>query len=283
MSGSSIKIALVTGAIAASFQIAWPSLRSEEAEVTPSPAAEPADPARSPKPKNRPGKDAKREQREQIQDQKFEERSPAKDGSNNPDNPTDQREQKKENKESRRFMEQMKPEDLAQMDKLAADTRSLPMEERLGKLTALPFVPKLTDDQMLALQRHVERLDRGKPTVGDRAKKDHDTLAKVRARFEGLTPDEKSEMEDFRRKSKGMTLEERQSEADKVAAFRDLTPEERAVVDERLQQFQQMSPEEQARLLRNYEKWQKMSPEEQEQYRQRHLQKKLAEDQQPDK
>jgi hypothetical protein len=116
------------------------------------------------------------------------------------------------------------------------------------------------------------RPERGGGPRGDRPNKfDHEHSERLRKQLndqmQGLSPEEKKKIDDFRANSTNMTPDQRRDAANTLPMFRNLTSEQRELLEQRSQELQEMSPDQQQKLMKNYEKWKKMSPQQQDEMR----------------
>jgi hypothetical protein len=86
-------------------------------------------------------------------------------------------------------------------------------------------------------------------------------------KWEGLPPEQKEKLQEFRKNLPAMNLAEQRKAARKLPFFKDLTDEERMVLSDRFQEFQEMEPEKRQKILSNYERWKTMTPKEREECR----------------
>jgi hypothetical protein len=178
--------------------------------------------------------------------------------------------------EMRKRFEQLSPEDRQKLSELRKSLPQMGPEARQKAIQESPFFQNLSPEQQETLKRSMEQ-NKMSGVFPRRDSPSPEVLAmreEMKKKWEGLTPEQKKKLMDFRSQSRKMTPEQRREQVAQLPFFKDLSVQQRELLQSRFREFIKLPTEERKRTLDNYEKWKKLSPEEKEKLRQKLMQRK---------
>jgi hypothetical protein len=166
--------------------------------------------------------------------------------------------------EMRKRFEQLSPEERQKFAELRKRLPQMSPEERQKAIQEFPFFNNLPPEQQETLKRSMEQ-NKMSGVYPRRDPPSPEMLAmreEMKKKWEGLTPEQRNKLIEFRSQSRKMTPDQRRQQVAQLPFFKDLTVEQQQLLQSRFREFIKLPTEERKRTLDNYEKWKKLSPEE---------------------